>query len=835
MAAKENKLSIIILAGNQNSFSGCTKLSNHRKYLVFITLATAIVSFPGCLSAESPPMGQLSAEEKKELKTLTMQLTDPERMQKTHVDAARLLLQKSYPQAMQILLQQLNDPSNPSAQSAIATGIVQEAAPRKEFVSPLLKMLTGKEPSVRSVAGLALITYKSDDVIADLIKTAAYNKLDRDVRLTTIDAMQWSGSRTCVKTLITLLGDHDRTIRDAAGKSLAAITNIRTLGTNRRAWAAWWKKNRNKTRVQWLSELTDSLTHSVMVLEEDNTVLRKRLVRSIMELYNTSPKTQQTQIILELLGDPIDDVRLLGITLTGNMLAENEKIPPVLAQKIATMYNDPSPKVRGATALLEANLGGPKIVETLLSRLKNEPVPEVRIGILNALGQLKSPVGLNAVLANIESKDANEAMAAAEAFAKIVAAEPLTGKPKASAAAVLNRRYKTAIAGKNDSSLREALLTGMATLGDPSCTGTLIKALKDPSGIIRLAAVSGLAQLQGDATAEKIAPLCSDDDRGVRQAAIAALGKLNGHRYVGVILKRTNPRIESDAAVRNEAMQIVYSLLEKADSKTLKNTLTTLEKNDDTDPLRIKIMQLYVSALKKEKAPTITLVKSLMELGARLQQTGRTDETVEIMSEAYTLAQNNGKIFSKQELSKIYYAYLGAMLVANDPDSIELMLKQTDKKTFTQSLKMLKGHLAKLINTKEYLPVISLTVKAQEDLDKRLGEDDKTFLTNNLNKARKAQKTIDSETVAKLVSNLDSPTEAESTAAQTQLKGMGKRAITPLLKQLESVVAGEEENPKLEKGIYDVLRQLAPNLGPYDLNADKKQRQMQIRTMLEKR
>jgi hypothetical protein len=554
-----------------------------------------------------------------------------------------------------------------------------------------------------------------------------------------------------------------------------------------------------------------------------------------MELYNASPKVQQTQIILELLSDPIDDVRILGITLTENMLAENEKIPPVLQQKIATMFNDPSPKVREVTALLEANLGGPEIIETLLSRLKNEPVPEVRVGILNALGHLKSPMALNAVLTNIESKDANEATAAAEAFAKIVAVKSLVGKPKASAAAVLNRRYKTATTGKNDAVLREALLTGMAALGDPSCTETLVKALKDPSGIIRLAAVSGLAHLQDNGTADKISLLISDDDRGVRQAAIAALGKLNAHQYVGVILKRTNPKIEPDATVRNEAMQTVYSLLGKADSGALEKTLDTLENNDDTDSLRIRIMQLHVNALKKEKAPSVALVNSLMKLGARLQQTGRTDEAVVIISEAYTQTQNNGNGFSKERLAQVWFAYLEAMLIANDPGSIELMAKQTDKKAFIQSLKMLNKHLLKLTKTKEYLPAISLTIKAQKELDKRLDGNYKTFLTDTLTAARKAQEIIDSETVAKLLPQLTAPTEAESTAAETQLKSMGKRAITPLLKQLETVVSDKEENPKLEKTIYDILRQVAPNIAPYDLNADKKQRQEQIRNMLEKR
>jgi len=187
-------------------------LANQRKYLILIVLVTSIVSFSGCLSAQSPPLDPLSAKEKNQLKTLTMQLTDPERLQKTRVDAARLLLQKSYPQAMQVLLQRLEDSSNPSAQNAIATGIVQEGTPRKEFVAPLLKMLTGEESSVRSAAGLALITYKSEDVIADLIKIANNDKLDRDVRLTTIDAMQWSGSRSCVKTLIGLLGEDRKSV-----------------------------------------------------------------------------------------------------------------------------------------------------------------------------------------------------------------------------------------------------------------------------------------------------------------------------------------------------------------------------------------------------------------------------------------------------------------------------------------------------------------------------------------------------------------------------------------------------------------------------------------------
>ncbi|MCK5113790.1 MAG: HEAT repeat domain-containing protein [Phycisphaerae bacterium] len=812
---------------------------NYRNYWVFVVLASVFVSFSGCLNSQSPPPQKLTASEQNELQTLTMQLTDSDRLQKTHVDAARMLLQKPYPQAGQTLLRWLKDSSNPGTQNAIAAAIVQESAPREEFEKPLLKMLVGKEPSVRSAAALGLVTYKNGGVIDKLIKIAANTKLDRDVRLTTIDAMQWSGSRRCVETLIKLLGDHDRAIRDAAGKSLAAITNIRTLGTSRGAWARWWNKNRKKTRIQWLSELTDSLTHSVMVLEKDNAVLRKRLVRSITELYNASPKTQQTPMILEFLGDPLDDVRLLGLTLTGNMLADNEKIPAVLRQKVATMFNDPSPSVRQATAVLEANLGGPEIVETLLVRLKNEPVPEVRVGILNALGQLKSPAALDAVLSNIKSKDATEATAATEAFSKIVAAQPLTGKSQTNAADVLNQRYKIAIAGKNHSALREALLTAMATLGDASCTETLVTALQDPSGIIRLAAVNGLAQTNGKTNgravkAEKIAPLCNDDDRGVRQGAIAALGKLNAHRHVGVILKRTNPQIEPNATVRKEAMQTVYSLLEQADSDTLKNTLVDLDNSEATEPLRIKIMQLHVAALKKEKAPTTVLVSGLMKLATQLRKTGRTDEAVTAMSEAYTLVQANGKNFPAQQISNVWFAYLEAMLLGNDPGAIELMGKQTDKVVFARSLKMLRSQLLKLTTNKQYLPIISMVTRAQQELDKRLDEGYKTFLATTLKQAKTQQELIDSDTVAKLTPLLIAPSETESAAAQTQLKGMASRAIKPLAMQLEATVSNEEENPKLEKAIYDLLRQLAPNFGPYDLTADKTQRQKQIRAILEK-
>ncbi|HOD84798.1 MAG TPA: hypothetical protein PKG77_25560, partial [Phycisphaerae bacterium] len=88
----------------------------------------------------------LSVAQQTELKNSVGQLADPTRSPKTKLEAAELLLTRTYPQARHALAEFLSNPANPSAQVAVAEAIARFGGQDYvEFVEPLMAMLKGKE------------------------------------------------------------------------------------------------------------------------------------------------------------------------------------------------------------------------------------------------------------------------------------------------------------------------------------------------------------------------------------------------------------------------------------------------------------------------------------------------------------------------------------------------------------------------------------------------------------------------------------------------------------------------------------------------------------------
>jgi len=61
---------------------------------------------------------------------------------------------------------------------------------------------------------------------------------------------------------------------------------------------------------------------------------------------------------------------------------------------------------------------------------------------------------------------------------------------------------------------------------------------------------------------------------------------------------------------------------------------------------------------------------------------------------------------------------------------------------------------------------------------------------------------------------------------------MGNRPVRPLLELLKTAVSADTPDPKAEKVIFELLHQIAPDLGEYDSSAPKAQRLEQIEVWL---
>ncbi|MBN1942556.1 MAG: HEAT repeat domain-containing protein [Phycisphaerae bacterium] len=773
--------------------------------------------------AETLPATNLTPDQELTLQTLKRQLCDPKRSAETRLDAARLLLSKPFPQAVRVLRQCLSDSSNLAAQQAVAEAIAEDGGGRKEYVAPLMEMLTGQEPLVRSSAARALATYRNHGVTERLIDVANNSTLDRGVRRATIEALQRIVDRRCIEALIGLLDDPDPAVRSAAADSLQRMTNLRRFGASSSMWGNWFARQRDKDEVAWLREMNNALARAKMSLERENVQLRARLIDAMESLYNAAPRTQRAEILLAFLNDPLAEARLLGETLTDRMIAAGQDVPPEVRQRVRLLLFDDDPRVRESAAVLEANLADERTTGLLLGRLRAEQVPDVRVGLLKALGRLASPKVVPALLNEIRRRGDDEAAAAAAALGRVATDNPLDDAQKARAVKVLVDRYQQGAEGKNSLALRESLLTALGVLGDATAQPVLAGALRDPAPVIRQAAVGGLLRLGAKDAAGAIAPLVRDEDRGVRQAALEALIALGGKDYLKTILRRTDPKIETDPAVRKEALDGVLTICRQADVPTLDEVLAYFAHRTDGAAMCIQVLLRKADVLKAADSPDAAAV--LREAGGLLTAEGRAGEAVPVLAEAYRrFAEGSNSSTARA----VWFEYVRAMLAADQPGVVRALAEQTDPAARAKALELFLTRLEILQREQKYPAILALAGGAEEQLAESLNEAQLAKLRGLLASARQKQLELDRREVETLLPKLFSADAATHQGAREALQALGVRATQPLLEELRKTVKSATPDAERENALYELLKELLPDLGPYDPAAERVQRLMKI-------
>ncbi|MFP4052416.1 MAG: HEAT repeat domain-containing protein [Phycisphaerae bacterium] len=767
---------------------------------------------------DAPDKPPLTKAEATELQIWTAQLGDQGRAAKTRIEAAAGLLTRDYPQAVEVLQKFLSDTTNRPAQVAVAEAIARQGGGRKEFIEPLMAMLTGDEPGVRGSAALALATYNNHGVTKSLIKIALNEQADREVRVATIEAMQGLLDKTAVDTLVKLLSDSDSAVQAAALKTLANLTNISAFGNDVDRWKRWWTRNKNKPRSVWLADLANSLAVSRAALEDKNAKLRGRLVEAMNELYAATPRDKRDELLLGLLKDSLVTVRLAGMSLVERQIAAGETVSDELRKQIRIELTDPHAGVRQAAALVVATLGDQGSLKTLMDRLKVEEVADVRQSLLKAVGQLRAVEALPMVLTDLGSTDTALAGTAAQALSRIAEAKGLTGKLHREASKALIDRYKLIEAARNHIETRRALLAAMGTLGDKASVPLLEEAVKDEATTVRLTAVEGLSRLGEPGSAKAIAPYLKDQDRGVRQASIVALGRLGGGDYLRQILKLTDPKVESEFAVRQQAWAVTMDLLAKSKPETMAEIIIELAKRPDAVSRRIEAMEMYVKSLKEARSEK--LPEARRQLGRALVAAKRPAEgatQLKLALDAYQTAKD-------EKTAETWLEWVDALLQASDVSGIKAIGDQRDEILYAKAMERLRKRLNVLVTDENWAATILVAEQALRRLEKRLTDDQSGSISAMLTDARDKLRQSDSKRVAALVTQLQSTDDSVQKAAEADLVSMGGRVVDPLLDELAKVVQNGEGNSELEKRLLAVLRKVAPELTGYDLGGSKEQR-----------
>ncbi len=754
---------------------------------------------------------QLTPAERTELLTLKAQLADPARTATTKREAALLLLMRSYPQASAALRDFLADAANRPAQIAVAQAIAASGHAREEFVEPLWGMLTGPEASVRVPAADALAAYRDAEVLERLITLAAGAQTDRQTRLAVIAAMQRVLDKRAIDALVKLLDDAEEPIRNAAADSLTKLTNIRAFGRDARRWKSWWARNKGKPRTDWLADLAESLARSSLELERENAELRRRLAEAMNQAYAVTPPAGRDALLVQMLQDPLVEVRLMGVRLTQQRLTGAQAVAEPLRAQVRARLADAEPGVRRAAALLVAGLRDPQAVQLLSKQLKEEKTAEVREAIYQAFALLHDASVWDQLLAGIAESDRRIATAAASALAQVAGKNGAQDERRAAAVEALKERY--ASAGQAEAGLREALLGAMGALKDERLAGLMTAALKDPAATVRLSAVKGLQWLGLPEGADALAPLADDADRGVRLAAIAAIGKLGGARHLESILRRTDPRLEPQAAVREQAWAVVMDLLAKADTGRLAELADRLAKREDAGKYLSGVLKLWAEAIPADNVQQWAAVR--LRLGQTLLAQDRPAEAAGELEKVHLALVKAGD----PQAHQVRLKWIEALLAADRPSAAAQIAQCNDEKEFAVAMAALNARLASLKSENKWDALVELASAAWEQLEKRLDEPRREALAAAYQDALSQRRQADRLRVAELVARMTGTDESARSTAAEELAGMKDRALAPLVEELRKVVSADRPDANAEKAILETLSVLAPQLKGYDLSA----------------
>ncbi len=772
-------------------------------------------------SAAQPSGDDSAVAEQTELRMLTGQLADPDRSAKTKLEAATLLLNRTYPQATEALRGFLTDGANRPAQVAVAEAIAAQGG-GDTFIGPLMAMLRGDEPAVRLPAARALLTYKNHSVIGRLMAMTLDGETDGEIRLVLIETLGSLLDKEVVDTLVQLMDDPDSVIRDASAEALARLTNIRAFGADPVQWKTWWARNKDKDRSQWMSDLADSLARSKLELEAENQQLRDRLGEALLDYYKALPQADRPGAVIKLLTDPMPAVRLSAVDLAHPTLLENsiadEAQREELARLVLSLLGDEDARVREASSLLAASMGDERAGPALLARLAVEDNPQALRAVLTALGQRRDPGALDAALTAVASDSDALAAAATWALGRIAERHPLDVEQTGLAVVALLQRYRRVETVGNGVELREALLTTMGVVGEADLADTIHRALQDSNAAVRLAAVHALSKVVPTGAAELLTPLVDDTDRGVRRAAILALGAAGGPDQLEAILRRTREDVEPDADVRQQAWEAAMSILAAADTDVLRAALVELADRPDAAGQRIRVMQMLVAATSSPEDGDLPALQH--RLGAALVAANRPAEAAAMLGEAYyTLTGAD-----HPQAQEIWSDWIAALLAAGDPSVAKAMDETDSSEAFDAALAGLGERLSLLERDEQYATAVMLASAALANLPHRLTVEDLQLLETL--QARLAEKLYeaDGRQIARLAVLLTGADEAARKAAAADIQAMGDRAVGPLLDELHQAVEAEPPEAEKEAAILGVLRQVAPTLTQYDPSADRQEK-----------
>lgn len=493
-------------------------------------------------------------------------------------EAAQRLAEIDLPAARNILTSALAG-GDREAQLACARAIAdQSLPPDPRWVQPLIILLRDRQ--AESVAR-ALSRYDENPAAMQALIDLARSRAAANVRAPAIRAMGRMVQKSVAESLITLLSDpaQEPSTRAAAADALADLSGQSGNDQDAAKWARWWNQRRGIAPAQWRAQV---IAEQHPLLQGNAERMREQLrafkqsARDYLELhYQRQPADSRPAVLLAYLNDPNPDIRAAGAWIVTQAVNLGQPIRADTQRRLIELVGDASVDVRLETVRALARLPNPAAPDAILTQLRVEPNPDMKIEMCDALRAMSSEQAIPEVLRLLRDPSVRVATAAANALRGLA---PIIQKKPNLATRVIQELRQTmdqrtappgpGIADPASDELRSATVAALAplvTLAEPREMFNRLSGLLnlDESPRTRAAALEALGGL-GPVAAETIAQelLANyEPDPLVRAEAAKALGQTGSYAHAHFLDDSAREENETNPEVRRQARAAFQGLL----------------------------------------------------------------------------------------------------------------------------------------------------------------------------------------------------------------------------------------------------------------------------------
>ncbi|GMU22442.1 MAG: hypothetical protein AMXMBFR13_25280 [Phycisphaerae bacterium] len=292
--------------------------------------------------------------------------------------------------------------------------------------------------------------------------------------------------------------------------------------------------------------------------ELERQLLEKRFMSQCKRLYQLLPTDPERVAQLQLwLRSALPQERLAALEIIHERMIAGTRPAPDLLQQIRQMLLDRDERVRLKLAVVLRDIRQSEDATRVRAALAQERSEVVREEMYKALGYLGDLESVPACIGGLQ--DPSDAVAAQAAIALGRLGEKSNGQQVPAvqqAVAALVDRARQPVANPL---LREGIIEAMARIASPEFLPILVShaAAEETVPAVRQTALRGIGLVGGSEQVPLVIDrLVNDPDKGVREVAAEALGKLGTQlEHVRVLRERLDPKVEPSLAVQNKAWE----------------------------------------------------------------------------------------------------------------------------------------------------------------------------------------------------------------------------------------------------------------------------------------